>query len=119
MSYSGDSSNYCMYDNSLPKVGDIITFSGLWHVSLSRNDDGVFPNGLITSIMKYNEMSGSSDEEFMGTLAYPISINNMYVQNSSVYVVQWATTSSHIKQSYSLINEEWFYNKSFRIVCRA
>ena len=108
-----------MYDNSLPKVGDIITFSGLWHVSLSRNQDGKFPNGLITNVIKYDDISAGKEEDFMGTLAYPISINNVYIQNSRVFTVQWATSSLHIKQSYSLINEEWFYNKSFRIVCRA
>ena len=61
--------------------------------------------------MKYNEMSANSDDDFMGTLAYPITINNIYIQNSCVFAVQWATTNSHIKQSYSLINENGLQQK--------
>ena len=109
-----------MHDKSLPRVGDIITFTGLWHITLSMEKDGLFPNGIVTSIARYDSISaGKEDELFMGTLAYPITVNNAYVENSRVYTVQWATNSVHIKESYSLINEEWFYNKSFRIVSRA
>ena len=104
----------------LPNVGDIITFSGMWHASLNVDNDGQFPNGIVTAILPYDAMENfTSDSEFWGTLAYPLTINNIYIENSTVYVVHWATSSQHIIQSYRLINEEWFFNDSFRIVSRA
>ena len=109
-----------MYSPDLPNVGDIITFCGVWHSSLSDTKDGAFPNGVVTSIVKYDSIAiGKKDKDFIGTLAYPITINNAYVENSRVFIVQWATASSHIREGYRLINEEWFYNKSFRIISRA
>ena len=78
-----------MYSPDLPNIGDIITFSGVWHSSLSNTEDGLFPNGVVTSIVRYDSISvGKSDKEFMGTLAYPITINNVYVENSKVFIVQ-------------------------------
>ena len=108
-------------DNSLlPNVGDIITFSGMWHASLNLDKAGQFPNGIVTAIVPYDVMSEiSSDSEFWGTLAYPITINSIYLEGSVVFVVNWATSNNHVASSYRLINEEWFYNESFRIVSRA
>lgn len=104
----------------MPNVGDIITFTQMWHSSLSMNNDGLFPNGIVTSIVKYDDISDNIDDKsFMGTLAYPIAVTNVYLNNSSVYIVRWATDNPHIVSSYRLINEEWFYNHSFRIVSRA
>ena len=108
-----------MDSSYLPNIGDIITFSGMWHDSLSLDSEGVFPNGIVTSIVRYNNiMNSTNSSEFMGTLAYPITISNIHVESSIIYVVQWATTNPHIMSSYRLINEEWFYNDSFRIVSR-
>lgn len=104
----------------LPNVGDIITFSGMWHASLNVNNDEQFPNGVVTAILPYDAVESlTSDSEFWGTLAYPLTINSIYIENSTVYVVRWATSNQHIIVSYRLINEEWFYNDSFRIVSRA
>tara|TARA_B100000287_G_scaffold53026_1_gene46683 strand:+ start:4267 stop:4596 length:330 start_codon:yes stop_codon:yes gene_type:complete len=108
-------------DNSLlPNVGDIITFSGMWHASLNVDKDGRFPNGIVTAIVPYDAMeSFTSDSDFWGTLAYPLTINNVYIDSSVIFIVHWATDNHHIASSYRLINEEWFYNESFRIVSRA
>jgi len=109
-----------MDDALLPKIGDIITFTQMWHSSLSIKESGLFPNGVVTSIVKYDTIADSNnDKTLMGTLAYPIAITNAYLDDSLVYIVRWATENPHITVSYRLINEEWFYNHSFRIVSRA
>ena len=92
----------------------------MWHSSLSVEENGLFPNGVVTSIVKYDEIADdNNDKTLMGTLAYPIAITNAYLDDSLVYIVRWATDNPHITVSYRLINEEWFYNHSFRIVSRA
>jgi len=109
-----------MDNHLLPNIGDIITFSGMWHASLSVNEDGLFPHGVVTAIVRYDMIIDTDhDHEFWGTLAYPITINDIFIDDSKIYVVRWATINSHIIDSYKLINEEWFYNESFRIVSRA
>jgi hypothetical protein len=112
----------------LPKVGDIITFSGKWNLNL--NDSDPTPNGLVVRINEYDtgamelaglegERFGGKDGELFGTLAYPLSFDHQKIETSRVYVVEWATKDKTLRDSYRCINEEWFYNGVFLIISPA
>ena len=106
----------------LPNVGDLIKFSDRWSVAAKSDldQDDKNPVGLITAIISYNNLVEKDTlGEVYGTLAYPITIDIHISDLSRVFVVQWATTNTYFKQSYSWINEEWFYNESFIIISRA
>jgi len=99
----------------LPKIGDIITFSPVWQIL----HEDKFPCGIITDISTYKLLSSKYDNDLIGTLAYPMTIDVNFFENAKVFVVQWASTNPNIVKSYRLINEEWFYNNSFFIVSRS
>lgn len=104
----------------LPKVGDIITFSGKWNLNL--NDSDPSPCGVVVKINSYNSEAlrlFGIDGELFGTLAYPMSFEQEDVEKSNVYIVEWATINKNLKDSYRCINEEWFYNGVFLILSRA
>ena len=103
----------------LPKIGDIITFSPVWQISLEAKDNDRFPCGIITDISTYKLLSAKYDNDLIGTLAYPMTIDVNFFENASVFVVQWSSVNPNIVCSYRLINEEWFYNNSFVIVSRS
>lgn len=104
----------------LPKVGDIITFSGKWNLNLETGTPS--PCGVVVKINTYNsealELFGI-DGELFGTLAYPISFDPKYNDLSNIFIVEWATDNKVLKDSYRCINEEWFYNGVFLIVSQA
>tara|TARA_B100001094_G_C18158241_1_gene787741 strand:- start:800 stop:1129 length:330 start_codon:yes stop_codon:yes gene_type:complete len=104
----------------LPKVGDIITFSGKWNLNLDAGSPS--PCGVVVKINMYNSESlelFGLDGELFGTLAYPVAFDHESNQLSKVYVVEWATENKTLKDSYKCINEEWFYNGVFLILSRA
>ena len=108
--------------SSLPNVGDIITFNTVWQLNVARNDDGNLPSGVVTSKKKYGELRGETEKTSLtlfGTLAYPLSLGSTYINDQTVFIVQWATTNVELAKSYKYINEEWFYNSSFLIISRA
>ena len=102
----------------LPKIGDIITFSGKWNLTMKEPEPA--PNGLVIKIRPYATLNTYDIwEELHGTLAYPLSLDQNILANTLVYVIEWATTDMHIRQSYRCINEEWFHNGVFIIVSKA
>jgi len=102
----------------LPKIGDIITFSGKWNLTINESDPA--PNGLVIKVRPYDSQDGYDLwEELHGTLAYPLSMDQNIIASSLVYIVEWATVDMHIRRSYRCINEEWFYNGVFIIVSEA
>ena len=105
----------------LPKVGDIITFSGKWNLIAVPEGSGDMPHGIVTEIKPYGKFNYPTldDDMFFGTLAYPLSVDIYLNQNSNIYVVQWASKYSHVCSAYRCINEEWFLNDVFIIVSKA
>jgi hypothetical protein len=102
----------------LPKVGDIITFSGKWNLTLAEPEPS--PSGIVIRIEAYSTLSTfGTYVELHGTLAYPLSIDHESSLKSKVFIVEWATHDLHVKQSYRHINEEWFYNGVFLTVSEA
>ena len=102
----------------LPKVGDIIKFSGKWN--LTTDDPDKSPAGVIIRIRTYSTIdSYELYNDLFGTLAYPLSIDANVLIDSKVFVVEWATSNEHLKYSYRCINEEWFYNGVFFIISKA
>ena len=115
-----------MINLSLPKVGDVITFNTVWQLQIEvRNtgiDDNNFPCGVITSKKKYGELQhecSASSLTLYGTLAYPLSMGQTFIDDQIVFIVRWATSDDALAKSYKYINEEWFYNNSFLVVSKA
>lgn len=102
----------------LPNIGDIITFAPVWQLTI-KCDNNKYPCGIITSITTYDTVASEYKDDLMGTLAYPLTIDQSFFDKTRVYVVQWASNNINVVQSYRLVNEEWFYNNSFIIVSRA
>tara|TARA_B100000287_G_scaffold434758_1_gene500258 strand:+ start:1084 stop:1416 length:333 start_codon:yes stop_codon:yes gene_type:complete len=110
-----------MKSMELPKIGDIITFSGKWNLIAVPEGSGHMPHGIVTDIRPYGQLDHSAleDDMYFGTLAYPLSVDIYLNQNSNIYVVQWASNERHVVNSYRCINEEWFLNDVFIIISKA
>ena len=98
----------------LPKVGDLVTFTRAWDKVLAR--DGRYPYGLVTNILEYDSLLIEEGEsELIGTLVFPLEDLDAYKKNFKVFVVRWGDNKDN---SFRLINEEWFHNKSFIVVTK-
>ena len=106
----------------LPRIGDLIAFTDLWSAGHPVNTNGRYPYGIVTKISIFKDLYNnphSRENIVVGTLAYPLALGVYDVDVSRVYKVEWATKTPYLTSNYKYINEEWFYNNSFRIVSRA
>jgi len=101
---------------SLPNIGDLITCTEVWDKVFSKDK---YPYGLVTSVLDYDTLLIlEGKEELIGTLAFPLKDADALNKSGKVYVVRWSLKNSSDDNSFRLIHEEWFHNKSFIIATR-
>jgi hypothetical protein len=105
----------------MPMIGDLVSFSNdwKWHIINEKDDEKNYPYGIVTSVLEIESEEIEKNDNFIGTLAFPLSFHGDENSKSKIYVVQWITASSDFTESYRLIHEEWFYNKSFFVVSKS
>ena len=105
----------------LPNIGDLIAFTELWSAGHPIETNSRYPYGIVTGIRIFKNLYNNPKtrkDMVTGTLAYPLAIGVYDINISKVFQVEWATNITQIVENYRYINEEWFYNCSFRIVSR-
>tara|TARA_R110002153_G_scaffold250919_1_gene407775 strand:- start:188 stop:544 length:357 start_codon:yes stop_codon:yes gene_type:complete len=105
----------------MPMIGDLVSFSNdwKWHVINEKNDEKDYPYGIVTSVIEIRSEEIEKNDNFVGTLAFPLSFHGEVGSKAKIYIVQWITNSLDFRESYRLIHEEWFYNKSFFVVSKS
>tara|TARA_R110000822_G_scaffold22149_1_gene69800 strand:- start:2157 stop:2528 length:372 start_codon:yes stop_codon:yes gene_type:complete len=102
----------------MPMIGDLVSFSNDWRLhAISKKKD--YPYGIVTSIIEVESEEIEKNDNFIGTLAFPLTFHGKLGSKANIYIVQWITDNLDFKESYRLIHEEWFYNKSFFVVSKS
>jgi len=105
----------------MPMIGDLVSFSNDWkgYIISEKDEKKDYPFGIVTSILEIKSEEIEKNDNFIGTLAFPLSFYGEDGLVSKIYIVQWATDNSDFRESYRLIHEEWFYNKSFFVISKS
>ena len=102
---------------TLPNVGDLVTFTEVWDKVFSKDR---YPHGIVTSVFSYESLLiNEGKEELVGTLAFPLKDADTLNKKGKVYVVRWSLKNTSDTNSFRLIHEEWFHNKSFVVSSRS
>ena len=105
----------------MPMIGDLVSFSNDWrlHIVNKEDDKKDYPYGIVTSVIEMNSEEIEKNDNFIGTLAFPLTFHGKLGSMVNIYIVRWITDNLDFKESYRLIHEEWFYNKSFFVISKS